>query len=250
MSSKPYDRDFYRTLDTTAETSAREIVPMLLDLLPVLSVVDVGCGDGGWLATFRTFGVTDLAGIDGPWIDADLLKIDARQFHRARLDASVPMERRFDLAMSLEVAKHLPPERAESFVGELTRLAPVVLFSAAPPGQTGVHHVNEQWPDYWTKLFAARGFRPIDVLRRQVWDNPNVTYWYKQNLLLFADADSIARNAKLAAAAAATPGMPHALIHPDLFRSISRASQPRIGRWLKMAPAVLRRSLRAKAPQR
>jgi hypothetical protein len=47
---------------------------------------------------------------------------------------------RFDLAVCLEVAEHLPPERAESFIRELCDLAPVVLFSAAIPGQGGTGH--------------------------------------------------------------------------------------------------------------
>src|SRR5665213_1053141 len=81
-----YDRQFYRDLDTTAQTSAREIIPPLLDLIDVRSVVDVGCGDGGWLSVFRASGVEDILGIDGPWIDDDLLKINIAQFQRSPLD--------------------------------------------------------------------------------------------------------------------------------------------------------------------
>lgn len=242
-----YDRQFYRDLDTTAQTSAREIVPLLLALFEVQSVVDVGCGDGGWLSVFQASGVADIIGIDGPWIDDDLLKIDHARFRRSRLDEPLPIERRFDLAMSLEVAEHLPPGKAEAFVGELTRLAPIVLFAAAVPGQGGLHHVNEQWPGYWSALFAARGFAPIDALRLRVWHDPKVTWWYKQNILLYATPAAIAAHPRLADAAASTPAEPPALVHPDLFRMTLRAAQPRIGRWLKMAPDVVRRSLVGKA---
>ena len=59
----------------------------------------------------------------------------------------VTIGRTFDLAVSVEVAEHLPPQRSEWFVEDLCRLAPVVLFSAAVPGQgdpkyTG--HLNER----------------------------------------------------------------------------------------------------------
>jgi SAM-dependent methyltransferase len=241
-----YDRKFYRDLDTTAQTSAREIVPMILDLVKVGSVVDVGCGDGGWLSIFKANGVDDIIGIDGPWIDDDLLKIAKPQFRRSPLDELLPIERRFDLSMSLEVAEHLPPEKADQFVAELTRLAPIVLFAAAVPGQGGLHHVNEQWPGYWTARFAAHGYRPIDAIRLAVWNRASVTWWYKQNTLLFATPAAIDANPRLAAAAAAAPSEPPALIHPDLFRMTLRAAQPRVGRWIKMAPDVMRRTLRSK----
>ena len=38
---------------------------------------------------------------------------------------------------------------ADNYINSLTRLAPVILFSAAIPFQGGSGHVNEQWPEYW-----------------------------------------------------------------------------------------------------
>ncbi|MDP6884692.1 MAG: hypothetical protein QF830_11185, partial [Rhodospirillales bacterium] len=43
---------------------------------------------------------------------------------------------------SLEVAEHLPPDAAETFVATLVAHGRLVLFSAAPPGQGGLNHVN------------------------------------------------------------------------------------------------------------
>ena len=127
------------------------------------SVVDVGCGDGSWLFVLQEdYGKDDILGIDGPWIHEDQLNIPKECFLRAPLDESLPIDRKFDMAISLEVAEHLPEARAEGFVEDLTRLAPLVLFSAAVPGQGGTNHVNEQWQDYWIALFGARGFLPIN----------------------------------------------------------------------------------------
>ena len=56
------------------------------------------------------------------------------------------IDRRFDLALSLEVAEHLPPECGSEFVQTLTDLSSVILFSAAIPFQGGTDHLNEQWP--------------------------------------------------------------------------------------------------------
>jgi SAM-dependent methyltransferase len=242
-----YSDEFYRSLDATAEVSAHAILPLLFELAPAVSVVDVGCGDGAWLAVALACGARDILGVEGPWIDEARLKIAPQWLRRVRLDRPFGIERRFDLAMSLEVAEHLPAARAAGFVEELTRLAPLVLFSAAVPGQAGVHHVNEQWPAYWAQLFAAHGYRAIDVLRHRVWNDPAVSFWYKQNLLVFADRDALALFPKLAAAAAESPEEPIALVHPDLYGRILRQVEPRLGRWLKMAPQAVRKSLARRA---
>jgi SAM-dependent methyltransferase len=234
-----YDARFYRSLDSSAEPSARKIVPLLLRLVPCRSVADIGCGDGGWLAAFRAAGIDDILGFDGPWVDAALLKIPTDRFRCADLAAPVKAERRFDIAMSLEVAEHLAAERAGTFVADLVALAPVVLFSAAVPGQGGVHHVNEQWPAYWTALFKAHGYRGLDLLRPMIWNDSSISWWYRQNLVLFAAEHVIAGNEKLAALVSSAPDEPPALVHPELLSIVLKRSRPSFGRWLRMLPDAL-----------
>ena len=91
----------------------------------------------------------------------------------------------FDLAISMEVAEHLPERCAEPFVESLTRLADVVLFSAAVPFQGGIGHVNEQWGSYWVALFRNRGYTAVDIIRKRIWNDDQIPYWYRQNTLLF-----------------------------------------------------------------
>lgn len=111
------------------------------------SAVDFGCRGGSWLSVFRDLGVETVYGIDGDWVDVSQLRIPVECFHAVALDGPLSLPSRFDLAICLEVAEHLPPERVMSFIGELCAAAPVVLFSAAIPHQGGVNHVNKQWPD-------------------------------------------------------------------------------------------------------
>lgn len=59
---------------------------------------------------------------------------------------------------SFEVAEHLRPEKAETFVETLTRHSDLVVMSAAPEGQGGDGHFNEQPPEYWIGLMGGRGF--------------------------------------------------------------------------------------------
>jgi hypothetical protein len=243
-----YSEAFYADLQNTALPSARRIVPLLMDLFAPNSVIDIGCGDGSWLSVFREHGVDDILGLDGHWMDESQLRIPAAQFRRAELDKPLGIAKRCDLAMTLEVAEHLPESRAAGLVAELTALAPVVLFSAAIPFQGGLNHVNEQWPDYWAALFAVHGYHAADVLRWQVWNDPQVTWWYKQNILLFVRDDMVAGNSKLRNALAVAPSGPLAVVHPEQFLHSLKSARPSFSRWLKMAPEAVRRSLVRRRP--
>jgi SAM-dependent methyltransferase len=208
---KLYNQDFYRWQKSGSYRLASVIVPLMLDLLPVHSVCDVGCGLGTWLACWRKHGVEDILGIDGDYVDGAQLMIPSAQFQPADLRQPLRHKQRFDLVTSMEVAEHLPPERAEIFVADLTSLAPVVLFSAAVPGQGGTDHINEHWQSYWAGLFHQNGFATFDVIRPRIWDNNNVEYWYRQNALVFCRHDVIGRYPALTAAA--TPAV-IPLVHP------------------------------------
>lgn len=76
-------------------------------------MVDVGCGVGAWLRASKSLGVDEVLGFDGDHIPGDLLEIEQTEFRAADLSKPLPhVGRRLDLAISVEVAKHLPPERA------------------------------------------------------------------------------------------------------------------------------------------
>lgn len=186
IGSTPYTDEFYAGQAPQSLAAARVILPVVLELAPAVSVVDVGCGLGGWALAAVEAGVETVIGIDGAHVDPRPLLMAREGFHARELSAPGSLDGfgHFDLAVSLEVAEHLPPARAESFVSELVALAPAVLFSAAIPYQGGTGHVNEQWPSYWGGLFAGHGYRPVD-LRPRFWDLDGVPNWYRQNMLLY-----------------------------------------------------------------
>ena len=121
------------------------------DLVAPRSIVDVGCGSGAWLSAFATAGVRDLVGLEGSPADPEIADVEPSVIQVCDLSRPFRLNRDFDLAVSLEVAEYLPEDSAASFIESLTQLAPIVLFSAAIPGQTGVGHINEQWPTYWCR---------------------------------------------------------------------------------------------------
>ena len=215
-----YTRDFYQLIGEGTRTSAIEVIPLLLDLLqPILpkSVVDVGCGTGSWLAAFHKLGIADCLGIDGDYIDRTILQIPLNQFQSADLKQPLQINRKFDLAISLEVAEHLPATCAENFVNSLTQLAPVILFSAAIPFQGGVEHVNEQWPQYWVYYFQKNGYAVIDCLRKKIWNNDKVEPWYAQNILIFVKQEYLPGYPRLVNEYQNTDPNQLAIVHPNTY---------------------------------
>jgi len=186
-----YDENFYRFLASFAVRSAKQIVPLLSPVLPINSVVDFGCGQGAWLNIWRKAGAR-VMGVDGPYIKAKHLMIDANEFCAADLSRPIDLGRRFDVVQSLEVAEHLPASHASEFIGTLTAHGPLVMFSAAVPGQGGEHHVNEQPLEYWREKFGERRYVAIDCVRPQVIANLEVQDWYRYNIVLYAEESYLA----------------------------------------------------------
>jgi len=167
-----YGRRFYEDQADPSQNAAQLILPFVLDLGGPGSVVDVGCGVGTWLKMCVEYGIPEVMGIDGDWVDASWLRIPVQDFRRLDLKMPIDVGRRFDLAISLEIGEHLPEKSAETFVDSLVGLAPAILFSAAIPGQGGTGHINEQWQSYWVDKFNARGMVRIDAVSKRFWQDP------------------------------------------------------------------------------
>lgn len=221
-----YDADFFEELRRGAHQSAEVIVPLILEWVQPGSVVDVGCGDGTWLSVFQAGGIDDILGLDGSYVLSETLQIPKERFVPKDLSQPVSLGRTFDLAVSLEVAEHLPAESAPGFVESLTSLSDVVLFSAAIPHQGGTHHVNEQWPNYWIDLFESRGYIPVDSLRRRLWNDAAVQPWYAQNSFLFVRGDRLTHYPLLQSAASQIPSFGLSVVHPTIYLQRCPESTP------------------------
>ena len=243
-----YNSSFFSGHLAGSASSAKTIVPITLDLTGARSVVDIGCGTGAWLREFARAGVNDFLGMDGPWVRQEDLLVPAESFRSADLSSPPACDRTFDLAISLEVAEHLPESAAEGFVSALCRLAPVVLFSAAIPGQGGTGHINEQWPGYWSERFGAAGHKPIDCIRARVWSNPRVQWWYAQNTLVFAKAEAVEKMPNLRAAAERAPDV-LPLVHPGCL-AVHTGRRPGLSDLLREIPGATRRAVAARVGTR
>ena len=230
-----YSSKYYEGIRSASAPSARQVVALVMDLIRPASVVDVGCGSGAWTRAFQEAGAEKTLGIDGFCVKDEQLLIDPKNFRRADLSQPLELAEPFDLAVSLEVAEHLPPARAASFVADLVRLSPVIMFSAAVPGQGGAHHINEQWPSYWTGHFARHQYTVFDVIRPRIWGNAEVKWWFRQNILLFVRQEAISRFAW--AAHYLRTDAPLDIVHPEAYESAALPA--------KMSPRMLKEVARA-----
>jgi len=216
---KAYPQGFFSTRHKKTIHSATTILSLLLEKIPsVQSAVDIGCGVGTWLSVLQEKGVKTIQGMDGDWVDESLLAIPKDSFQKTDLSQPFKLSQHFDLAISLEVAEHLPPERAEDFVILLTELSDFVLFSAAIPFQGGKNHINEQWHSYWVELFANQGYLTYDFIRTEIWNDDDVPFWYRQNILFFAKEER-SPDVDAAPINKFNGFLPLSTVHPDLYLS-------------------------------
>jgi SAM-dependent methyltransferase len=226
---QPYDETFFSDNRGGSRRSARAVVPVVLEYVQPCSVLDVGCGLGTWLRVFAERGVSEILGVDGDYVRDRGLEIPPERFIAADLSRSLDVGRTLDLVVSLEVAEHLPESAADSFVGNLVRHAPIVLFSAAVPFQGGTGHLNEQWPEWWAARFATHGYVPVDCLRGRIWSHPDVEWWYAQNILFYADRSYLKSNAALRRAAEVTSAERLSLVHPKKYLQMVRKIEGPLG---------------------
>lgn len=137
--------------------SPAKVWALLLSECRPASLLDVGAGCGMTVSHFVEAGV-DAIGMEGSRLAIRKSKHPERMIQHD-LEKPIDLGRKFDLVWSFEVAEHIRPERAPVFVDTLVRHGDRVVFSAAPPGQGGDGHFNEQPAAYWIGMMDARGYQ-------------------------------------------------------------------------------------------
>jgi SAM-dependent methyltransferase len=161
--------------------AVREVFPAAHDL------IDVGAGSGAYAAAAARHGahVVALERSRAGRAMAALQRVSSAPFD---LRDATPPPHRADLAYCFEVAEHLPPDLGERLVEFLAAAAPLVVFTAAHPGQGGYGHVNEQPRAYWRERFGSAGMAPLpdaeDALRAAFAANGVRAPWFFDNLMV------------------------------------------------------------------
>lgn len=230
--------------------SARLIVPIVLELLQSkpARVVDIGCGLGAWLLAFKENGAEVLQGLDGAYLDPAQLLIGQNQFKAVNLGQLEEIQGEWDMAICLEVVEHLSPDAGSSLIDAITRVAPVVLFSAALPGQNGRGHINLQWPAYWEQIFASNGYRRLDPIRRHIWQDNRIEWWYRQNLYLYVSNAALSKSERLQMEVARTPNLRDEWVHMSVVSQTDSLTAT-LGKIPQLARRALLNRLRWGHPQ-
>ncbi len=190
-----YDEHYYQSdIESAAALGARSMSNSIIAEFNPKRVIDVGCGTGALLEALRDRGC-EILGLENS--DAALAWCRTRRLSVAKFDLEKDGSEQlgaFDMAISVEVAEHLPERIADRFVDFLTELSGTIVFTAAQPGQGGTDHVNEQPPAYWIAKFEQRGFKhDVDVSERwrESWRAAgDVVPFYYQNLIVFRRAQA------------------------------------------------------------
>lgn len=188
--NKLYNKSFYDGQMHQSKEGADLILSYLFGIIGVPdSMIDFGCGAGGWLKAAQELGVKNIRGIEGEWIsEVDTL---VPQENISKVDLATELIHnnvqvdRYGLAISLEVAEHLPSVAAKPLVQAMVDSSDIILFGAAIPGQGGVDHINEQYQSYWKKLFIECGFVSFDIIRPHFWSCERISEDKRQNPILF-----------------------------------------------------------------
>jgi radical SAM superfamily enzyme YgiQ (UPF0313 family) len=182
-----YNRSFF---DKNLEWNipiAETLSNIIMQFFHPHSVVDVGCGNAEFLHHLQKKGL-EIYGYEGSIKAIESALIDRKFIKQFDLKNLISSDKSYELALCLEVAEHIENKFSERLIENLTLLSDTVIFTAAPPGQGGHFHINEQPRTFWNKLFENRGFYHDDALTDKMqkeFRDKKVISWYADNLMIF-----------------------------------------------------------------
>jgi SAM-dependent methyltransferase len=178
-----YTPKYFKSKAFTTDYEA--LASIIVELYQPKTVVDFGCGPGYLSKEIAKLGV-EVTAVDG-YSQPDFSGLPVK-FYRLDLNDSEAIGKlfigkNFDLAVCLEVAEHLKPESSTFLIQYLTQLSPVVVFSAAVPGQGGDGHINENSRTFWHHEFTQNKFVIADQVRSKLRISSTIAPWYRYNVI-------------------------------------------------------------------
>lgn len=164
-----YNQDFFEEMGRSRDAYRRmgDIVAEVFS--PFHSVLDIGCGTGFVIERLNELG-HPVIGIEGSEC-APISNRIASSVYFVDITNDWPIAGKHDLVICTETAEHIDRDWAGLLVHRIVDSArQSICFSAARPGKTGHHHVNEQPLEYWVTKFNHLGVvvdEPRTALLRQ-----------------------------------------------------------------------------------
>ncbi len=207
------------------------ILPSIFKLIPIDSVIDVGCGIGTWLEPATRLGATRILGLEGPWLDLEQVIVPKQSIVIQDLESGIAVSGRWDLAISLEVAEHISRKGGRKLVESLCKLSDLILFSAAIPGQGGTNHINECWQSEWAQQFREMDYSAYDFIRPKIWSNKSVAVYYRQNIVVYGRKGSGAGKVLDSKFKEISELNNLDVVHPEVYEPLNEYRKKKKNRW-------------------
>ena len=193
LSAKLYDEAYYAEGNEWKVASCKKVAEVLNEFLGFYSVFDIGCGVGLYIEQLHRLG-KEVLGCDASAAAIGMAPMSISVF-QADATRPIKLNRRFDLVLCFEVAEHIQGRYSSQLVRNCVQQGDVVCFTAAPQGQGGIGHINEQPYHFWIDLFRRQGLRYEDALSEQIRTRmkaEQVVSWIAENLMVFNSKASVA----------------------------------------------------------
>lgn len=183
-----YSKDYYKVLEDSYNYCYFLLAETLMIEFHPKSLVDVGCGSGGISLAFMKAGCKEISAFDYSKAAVELSRskgiVSAQEIDLTKAEI-IPAKG--DLCICLEVAEHLPESYAKNLCRLLSEVAPILVFTAAPPDQGGHLHLNEKPQSYWIDLMKSfvmeYDVEAVDRIRKAF--NGRMISDYDTNLMVF-----------------------------------------------------------------
>ena len=163
-----YGDDFFKDNISDSMPMAKWLAPRIVAELKCKSILDIGCATGHWLSQFKKEGL-QIFGLEGSDAAFKNLLVDQSVVEHFDLRKKHTEKYNVDLVLSIEVAEHIEPAFTPNYVDVLTSHgANNIIMTAAPPGQGGQGHVNEQPKEYWIERLENTGYERDKGLENKI----------------------------------------------------------------------------------
>jgi len=175
----------YNNMQSEEKPFADRLAAWVKQELNPSSLLDIGCGPGHFVDSFRDQGV-DAKGMD---ID-DRVHGKEHLKYQSLLDIT---DENAEVVVCMEVAEHIEPALEDQVVAKVvSAVNKTLIWTAAAIGQGGIGHINcknkEDWSEKITKAGLVRNFER----EKQLIDDMRNGYhmgWFTNNLLYFEKID-------------------------------------------------------------
>ena len=186
LNQKVYNNEFFDDANQMKVKTAKQVAAIINSFFDYNTIFDIGCGMGLYINEFRKIGKMVL-GCD---YSDSAIKMASKDFLVFKADVTKPIlvNQIFDLVMCFEVAEHIHTRYSSQLVSNCTAFGNTVIFTAAPVGQGGVGHINEQPYEFWIDLFEKHNFRynrPLSEAVRKILHEEYVVDWLANNFMCF-----------------------------------------------------------------